>query len=381
MKKLFATTLFALAALLTAAAAETNSPAPPKMTETGDAAPELAGAWSKGNPVKLADERGKNVVVLYFWSVNQASLEDMPRFAETVRKFQGKPVVFAGVGCDRPDKVAGFFRVRELPIPMLIDDRSAAKSGFLPPNVRLPAAVIVDKEGRLVWRGAPAALPGVLGKVLDGTFDLKEHIRREKFARKVGAALAKDHYEEAVALIDEELKIHPANVELVSTKATILARALKQPELAVKAMDEALRTAPKSVAFHEIKMKLLFDMRDEAGLKNFYRELCKTFADAPLVLARFAMVEMERPLVDNRPELYAMLMTAAHESKNFRDDRERGIVELHYSRMLMTCGCPKPAVAAAERAVKLLADAPERKEAEAVLAFNRRIAEAAKSLD
>ena len=43
--------------------------------------------------------------------------------------------------------------------------------------------------------------------------------------------------------------------------------------------------------------------------------------------------------------------------------------------------CPKPAVAAAERAVKLLADAPERKEAEAVLAFNRRIAEAAKSLD
>ena len=380
MKKLFVTAWFAFAALLTAAAAETNAPAP-KMTETGDVAPELAGAWSKGTPVKLADERGKNVVVLYFWAVNQASLEDMPRFAETVRKFQSKPVVFAGVGCDRPDKVAGFFRVRELPMPMLIDDKFIAKNGFLPPNVRLPAAVIVDKEGRIVWRGAPAAVPGVLGKVLDGTFDLKEHIRREKFARKVGAALAKDHYEEAVTLIDEELKINPANVELVSTKATILARALKQPELAVKAMDEALRTAPKSVAFHEIKMKLLFDMRDEAGLKNFYRELCKTFADAPLVLVRFAMVEMERPLVDNRPELYAMLMTAAHESKNFRDDRERGIVELHYSRMLMTCGCPKPAVAAAERAVKLLAGTPELKDAEAVLAFNRRIAEAAKNLD
>jgi peroxiredoxin len=379
MKKFFLTATFALAALL-AAAAETTSPAP-KMTETGDTAPELAGAWSKGNPVKLADERGKNVVVLYFWSVNQASLEDMPRFAETVRKFQGKPAVFAGVGCDRPEKVAGFFRARELEIPMLIDDKFAARSAFLPPNIRLPAAVIVDKEGRLAWRGAPAALPAVLDKVLEGTFDLKEHIRREKFARKVAAALAKYHYEEAVALIDEELKINPANVELVSTKATILARALKQPELAVKAMDEALKTAPKNIAFHEIKMKLLFDMRDEAGLKSFYREICKTFADQPLVLVRFAMVEMERPLVDNRPELYAMLMTAAHESKNFKDDRERGIVELHYSRMLTTCGCPKLAVEAAERAVKLLEKAPELKEAEAVLAFHRRIAETAKSLD
>ena len=377
MKKFFMAVV--CTAALAALGAEVPGPAA-RMLETGENVPELAGAWSKGNPVKLAEQRGKNAVVLYFWAVNQPTLQDMPRFAEIARKYQGKPAVFVGVGCDRADKVAGFFRVRELPMPVLIDDKFAVRRVFLRPEDRLPAAAIVDKEGRLVWRGNPNAVPGVLNKVLDGTFDLKEHIRREKFAEKVKAALRKSHYEEAVSLIDGELRIHPANVELVALKASLLARALKQPELALKAVDEALRSSPQEIAFHEIKMKLLYSMHDEAGLARFYADMCRIFADKPVVLMRFAGVEMERPVVDNRPEFYRLLMTAARNGKNFKDDRERGIVELGYSRMLATCGRPELAVDSAERAVELLKDAPERKEAEAMLAFYRRLAETAKRL-
>ena len=380
MKKFF---LAALCAATLAAAANEGKEAPNtlRMLETGETVPELSGAWSKGKPVKFAEQRGKNAVVLYFWAVNQAALEDMPRFAALVRKYAGKPVVFVGVGCDRVDKVAGFFRARELPIPTLVDDKFVTNALFLRLKYRLPAAAIVDKQGRLVWRGSPNVVPFVLDKVLNGTFDLKEHIRREKFADRVQSALKKSHYEEAVALIDAELKLHPGNVELVSTKATILARALKQPALAVKAMDDALKTSPREVAFHEIKMKLLFSMHDEAGLKRFYTELCRTFADAPPILMRFADVEMARPVVDNRPELYRMLMTAAHDCKKFRNDRERGIVELGYSRMLATCGRPELAVKSAKRALELLKNTPEEKEAEAMLAFYRRVAETAKKLD
>ena len=380
MKK-FLTAALCAAALAAFGADGKIAPNTVKMLQTGETVPELAGAWSKGNPVKLLEQRGKNAVVLYFWSVDQAALEDMPRFAAVVRKYAGKPVVFVGVGCDRADKVAGFFRARELAIPTLVDDKFAVNALFLNLRHRLPAAAIVDKEGRLVWRGASALAPAVLDKVLNGTFDLKEHIRREKFAEKVQAALKKSHYEEAVALIDAELKLHPANVELVQLKATILARALKQPELALKAMDEALKTAPREVAFHEIKMKLLYSMHDEEGLKRFYGELCRTFADAPRVLMRFAGVEMGRPVVDNRPELYCMLMTAARDGRNFKDDRERGIVELGYSRMLAMCGRPDLAAKSAKRAVELLKNAPEEKEAEAMLAFYRRLAETAKKLD
>ena len=372
MKKFFMAAV--CAAVLTAWSAE------PRMLETGEPVPELAGAWSRGTPVKFAEQRGKNAVVLYFWTVNQSALQGMPRFAETARKYQGKPVAFVGIGCDRADRVTGFFRARELPMPILIDDRSAIRNLYLHPGDKLPAAAIVDKEGRLVWRGNPNAAAVVLDKVLAGTFDLKEHIRREKFAEKVKAALGKSHYEEAVTLIDGELKLHPANVELVQLKATLLARALKQPELALKALDEALKSAPQEIAFHEIKMKLLFSMHDEPGLARFYAELCRTFADKPLVLMRFAVVEMERPVIDNRPELYRVLMTAARGGGGFKDDRERGIVELGCVRMLLMCGRPDLAADAAERATELLKDAPERKEAETMLAFCRRIVDSAKRL-
>lgn len=377
MKRFFVTVMLC-AAVLAAFGAETPKAA--GMLETGDVVPELSGAWSKGSPVRFAEQRGKNAVVLYFWAVNQATLEDMPRFAAAARKYQDKPVTFVGVGCDRVDKVTGFFLVRDLPMSILVDDRFLVRDLFLQTKFRLPAAAIVDREGRLVWRGAPTALPVVLDKVLDGSFDVKEHIRREKFAEKVKAALVKNHYEEAVALIDDELKTHPANVELVQLKASILARALKQPELALKAMDEALKTAPREIAFHEIKMKLLCSMRDESGLERFYADLCRVFADQPLVLVRFANVEMGRPIVDNRPEFYRMLMTAARDGKGFKDDRERGIVEFAYSRMLLMCGRPELAAASAERAVELLDKAPERKEAETFLAFCRRVAKTAKRL-
>lgn len=381
MKKFWTTVVFAAALAAFGEAAPAPEIKAPRMLETGEAAPELSGAWSKGTPVKLADERGKNVVVLYFWSVNQAALEDMPRFAATVKKYQGKPVVFAGVGCDRPEKVAGFFRVRELPIPILVDDKFAVRDRFLRPGERLPAAAIVDKDGRMVWRGVPAVVPAVLDKILGGKFDLKEHIRREKFADRVKAALAKNHYEEAVTLIDGELKQHPANVELVSLKASILARALKQPEDALKAVDEALKHAPKEIAFLEIKMKLLYTLHDDSGLERFYAGVCGTFADSPTVLMRFANVEMRRPISEQRPELYRMLMTAAHDSKNFKDDRERGFVELGYSQMLLMCGRPDLAVKGAERARKLLKGAPEEKEAETMLAFYRRVVAASKRID
>ena len=151
-------------------------------------------------------------------------------------------------------------------------------------------------------------------------------------------------------------------------------------KIPLKAVDDALRHAPKEIAFLELKMKLLYGMHDESGLKRFYTELCRTLADKPLVLARFAAVEMGRPVVDQRPEFYCMLLTAAHESKSFKDDREHGVVELTYSRMLLMCGRPDLAIKAAKRAIELLAKAPELKEAEAMLAFYRRIDAAAKSL-
>ena len=370
--------VLAVTVFLTAAAA----PPDPEIraVPTGGLVPELSGAWCKGAPVRIAEQKGRNVTVLYFWAVNQQSLEDMPRMGDLAREFADKPVTFVGIGCDKVEKVTEFFRAKELPMPILIDDKLATLCRFLRSADRIPIAVVVDREGRLVWRGATPALRSVLPKVIDGKFDLKEHIRREEFANQVRAALAKNHYEDALKLIDGELKDHPTNVELVSLKASILTRGLRDLPGALKAVDAALERAPREIAFYELKMKLLHAMRDLPGLRKHYERLIEVFAAEPLLLARFADVEMQRPLRDNYPELYCRLFKAARASGGFKDDRERGTVELAHARMLFFCGRPELAFASAKRAAVLLKDTPQFTEARTMAEFYRRAASLAKQL-
>ena len=370
--------VLAFSFLLAAAAAPTGLGV--QAVATGDLVPELTGAWSKGGPVRIAEQKGKKVTVLYFWAVNQPSLEDMPRMGEVAKSFANQPVTFVGIGCDAVNKVAEFFRAKELPMPILVDDKLSNLCRFLRPTDRLPLAVIVDREGRLVWRGATPALPPILREVVDGKFDLKEHIRREAFAEKVRTALGKSHYEEALKLIDGELKNYPGNVELISLKANIWTRGLQKPREAVKAVEEGLKAAPREVALYELKIKLLRITRDYAALAKFYDDAIRVFADDPRPLLRFAEMEMQQPLRDNRPELYCKLFKAARASKGLKDDRERGLVELAHARMLFFCGRPELAFAGAKRAAVLLKDSPRYEEARTMAEFYRRAANVSKQL-
>ena len=370
--------LSAIAVFLTASAAPSDLGI--QAVPTGGLVPELAGAWTKGEPVRIADQKGKKVTVLYFWAVNQQSLEDMPRMGELAREFADKPVTFVGVGCDSVNKVTEFFRAKELPMPILVDDQLSNLCRFLRPTDRIPLAVIVDREGRLVWRGATAALTPILREVVDGKFDLKEHIRREAFAEKVRTALGKSHYEEALKLIDAELEKHPGNVELIALKANIWTRGLNKPEAAVEAVDAGLKAAPREGALYDLKVKLLHVTHDYAALSKLYDDAIRVFADDPRRLLRFAEMEMQQPLRDNRPELYCKLFKAARASKGLKNDRERGLVELAHARMLFFCGRPELAFAGAKRAAVLLKDTPRYDEARTMAEFYRRAANVAKQL-
>ena len=371
---------FVLAFSLIFAAAAAPTGLGVQAVATGDLVPELTGAWSKGGPVRIAEQKGKKVTVLYFWAVNQPSLEDMPRMGEVAKQFADKPVTFVGIGCDKVAKVAEFFRAKELPMPILVDDRLSNLCRFLRPTDRIPLAVIVDREGRLVWRGATPALPPILNEVVDEKFDLKEHIRREAFAAEVRTALGKSHYEEALKLIDGELEKHPGNVELIALKANIWTRGLNKPEEAVKAVNAGLRSAPREGALYDLKVKLLHITRDYAALSKLYDDAIRVFADDPRRLLRFAEMEMQQPLRDNRPELYCKLFKAARASKGLKDDRERGLVELAHARMLFFCGRPELAFAGAKRAAVLLKDSPRYEEARTMAEFYRRAANVSKQL-
>jgi len=362
--------LVGAAVLRGAPGADTPVPA----VATGEAAPELSGAWTRGDPVKIADRRGKNLTVLYFWTVSQHTLNDLPRFKEIVKRFSDRPVTFVGVGCDEFRKVDKFSAAWDMPFPVLADDKLEMLRRYLRKNDRVPLAVVVDKEGRLVWRGKTGVLPRALEDILNGKFDLAENIRKEKLADEISSALARGHCEDALKLIDAELAREPANPELVSIKSLILIRDLKRPDDGIAAIDAAIAKNPRKLALYDLKLRMLHFAKLEKLLPELYDKLCENFADRPAVLMRYGEIEMNRPLQDNRPELYYRLISAAYRAPKFKDAREQGIVTLFYARMLHQCGMPMEAFVVTRKALELLKDKPEYEEAKVLYAFFARAA-------
>jgi cytochrome c biogenesis protein CcmG/thiol:disulfide interchange protein DsbE len=117
----------------------------------GDSAPDFSRADFAGNPVHLADYRGK-LVLLNFWaSWCGPCLEEMPRFFGWQKDYGARGLQIIGVSMD--DDVASARRLlarRPAPYPMVQGDAKlgAAFGGVL----GLPLTYLIDPRGRIAGR-------------------------------------------------------------------------------------------------------------------------------------------------------------------------------------------------------------------------------------
>jgi peroxiredoxin len=143
MKKITIVLLAALAAAAAAVAADLPAAAV-KFTLPG----------LDGKPVKLEDHLGKGYVVLNFWARWCSSCEEeVPQLAALMKSPGADKAVFIGVNVgDTQAKAAKFVAKFKYPYLVALDkDKAVSKSyGVL----GLPATLIVDPSGKIVFRGA-----------------------------------------------------------------------------------------------------------------------------------------------------------------------------------------------------------------------------------
>jgi peroxiredoxin len=123
-----------------------------------DAAPDAAFTRLDGSTGRMAELRGK-VVLVNFWATSCAScVAEMPGLIDTHQRFKarGYETLAVAMSYDPPAYVSNFAQRRELPFWVAIDNTGAIAKAF--GDIRItPTTFLIDKRGNIVKRyvGAP----------------------------------------------------------------------------------------------------------------------------------------------------------------------------------------------------------------------------------
>lgn len=140
----------------------------------GEPAPDLTAKLLDGSTFNLAEQKGKNIVVLDFWATWCGPCRQaMPTFSEVIDAYKGKGVLGYAVNLmQAADLVAEFQKkTPQLTLPILLDtDGRIAKAYRVVP---IPMSVIVGKDGvvKAVHMGIPGGKVEILKTQLKAELD------------------------------------------------------------------------------------------------------------------------------------------------------------------------------------------------------------------
>jgi peroxiredoxin Q/BCP len=124
------------------------------MLQLGDTAPDFTLKTTTGEAFRLADQRGKRAIVLYFYPKDDTPgcTAEACSFRDQYQDFQGLGAEVVGVSSDSEASHQKFTQKHRLPFPLLADTSGQVRKLYEVPRALLgilPGRVtfVIDKEG------------------------------------------------------------------------------------------------------------------------------------------------------------------------------------------------------------------------------------------
>ncbi|MBI3118830.1 MAG: redoxin domain-containing protein [Candidatus Hydrogenedentes bacterium] len=225
--------------------------------QLGDPAGALqVGSWIKGDPVTLADLKGKKVAVVEFWATwCPPCRQSIPHLTKLQQEYKDD-VVFIGVTDEDAAVVKPFVEKMgdQMSYRVAIDQEQKTTRAYMQAfKIQgIPHAFIIDKEGKVAYKAHPmeSDFEEALKQIVAGRFDAKaleaQAKQREENLEKAQNLLhllaRGDNPEEAKKLGQEVLQLFSEDAEILGQIAWIIAsQDMKQRDL-----DLALKAAEKA---------------------------------------------------------------------------------------------------------------------------------------
>jgi len=147
--------------------------AAPPSTEAGATMPPYQATLLDGKPFDLSAERGQHVVFLNLWATWCGPCRfEIPELEKMHAKYAARGFEVVGVSVDESgaDAVAPFVKEQTVRYPIVLDP--SGKIANLLQTTVLPTSVLIDRNGKIVWRrigalmGPEPALDAAIEKAL-----------------------------------------------------------------------------------------------------------------------------------------------------------------------------------------------------------------------
>ena len=140
--------------------AKSQAPAPqPAGTEVGSMMPEYSAMWLDGSKFELESKKGR-VVLLNLWATWCGPCRyEIPELQTIHDKYAAKNFEVIGVSVDESgvESVRDFVKEHEMRYPVVLDAEGKLANVFQ--TSVLPTSVVIDRNGKIVWKKFGAIMP------------------------------------------------------------------------------------------------------------------------------------------------------------------------------------------------------------------------------